>query len=119
MFSYFVAIPLTYKFLMSFSSSYMQPMITVSNYLGFMANMFIAFGFAFELPLVLAFLAAIGIATPEFLRQKRRHAIMLILIFSAIVTPPDVVSQLSLAIPMIFLYELGIIFVKFTFKKKS
>jgi sec-independent protein translocase protein TatC len=117
-FSFYVAIPLTYRFLMSFSSSFMQPMITVSSYLGFLSNMLIAFGVTFELPLVLAFLATIGIATPEFLRQKRRHAIMIILIVAAIVTPPDVISQISLGIPLIVLYEVGIIFVKFCYKPK-
>ena len=118
-FSYFVAIPLTYKFLMSFSSDYMQPMITVSSYMGFLANMLIAFGVTFELPLVLAFLAKIGIATPEYLRQKRRHAIMIILIVAAIVTPPDVVSQISLAVPLIVLFEVGIILVRLTYKHKT
>ncbi len=116
LFSYFVAIPLTYRFLMSFSSEYMQPMITVSNYMGFLANMLIAFGVTFELPLVLAFLARIGIATPEFLRQKRRHAIMIILIIATIITPPDVVSQVLLAIPLILLYEVGIIFVRVSYR---
>ena len=118
-FSFFIAIPLTYRFLMSFSSDYMQPMITVSNYMGFLANMLIAFGVTFELPLILAFLAMIGIATPEFLRQKRRHAIMIILIVAAIITPPDVISQISLAIPLIVLYEVGIILTKMTYKHKT
>lgn len=118
-FSFFIAIPLTYRFLMSFSSDYVQPMITVSNYMGFLANMLIAFGVTFELPLVLAFLAMIGIATPEFLRQKRRHAIMIILIVAAIITPPDVISQISLAIPLIVLYEVGIILTKMTYKHKT
>ena len=115
-FSYFVAIPLTYRFLMSFSSEFMQPMITVNSYMGFLANMMIAFGVTFELPLILAFLAKIGIATPEFLRQKRRHAIMIILIVATIITPPDVVSQVLLAIPLMVLYEVGIIFVRMTSK---
>ncbi len=109
-FAFYVAVPLTYRFLMSFSSEYMEPMITVSSYMGFLANMLIVFGVTFELPLVLAFLAKIGIATPEFLRQKRRHAIMIIFILATIITPPDVVSQVLLAIPLIVLYELGIIF---------
>lgn len=118
-FAYFVGVPLTYRFLMSFSSESMQPMITVSHYLGFLANMLIAFGVTFELPLILAFLAKIGIATPEFLRQKRRHAIMIIVIVAAIVTPPDVVSQVLLAVPLIILYEVGIIFVRITYKHKT
>ncbi|MBI3602789.1 MAG: twin-arginine translocase subunit TatC [Candidatus Omnitrophica bacterium] len=116
LFAYFVAIPLTYKFLMSFSSQYMQPMITVGHYMGFLANMLIAFGVTFELPLILAFLAKIGIATPEFLRQKRRHAIMIILIMAAIVTPPDVISQILLALPLMLLYEVGIIFAKVCYR---
>jgi sec-independent protein translocase protein TatC len=104
---------------MSFSSEYMKPMITVSSYIGFLANMLIAFGVTFELPLILAFLAMIGIATPEFLRQKRRHAIMIILIVAAIVTPPDVISQILLAIPLVILYEVGIILVKMFYKHKT
>jgi len=119
LFSYFIAIPLTYRFLMSFSSDSMQPMITVSHYMGFLANMLIAFGVTFELPLILAFLAKIGVATPEFLRQKRRHAIMIILIVAAIVTPPDVISQILLALPLMALYEVGIILVKMTYKHKT
>lgn len=116
-FAFFVAIPLTYRFLMSFSSAYMQPMITVNSYLGFMAHMLLAFGVAFELPLILAFLAMIGVATPEFLRQKRRHAIMIILILSMLITPPDVISMLVLAVPLVFLYELGIVMVRFSYKR--
>ena len=81
--------------------------------------MVVAFGIAFELPLIMAFLAKIGVATPEFLRQKRRHAIMIILIIAAVVTPPDVMSWLSLAVPMIFLYELGIVIVRAGHKHKT
>ncbi len=118
-FAFFVAIPLTYKFLMSFSSDYMQPMITVSSYMGFLANMLIAFGVTFELPLILAFLAKIGIASPEYLRQKRRHAIMIIFIIATIITPPDIISQVLLALPLILLYELGIVLVGFVYKHKT
>ena len=118
-FSYFVAIPLTYRFLMSFSSEYMRPMITVSHYMGFLANMLMAFGVTFELPLILAFLAKIGIATPEFLKQKRRHAVMIIFIVAAIVTPPDVVSQVLLAVPLLLLYELGVLLVGMVYKHKT
>jgi sec-independent protein translocase protein TatC len=117
-FAFYVAVPLTYRFLMSFSSAYMQPMITVGSYMGFMANMLIAFGVTFELPLILAFLAKIGIATPEFLRQKRRHAIMIIFIVATIATPPDVVSQILLAVPLIILYEVGLVFVKFSYQER-
>ncbi len=118
-FAYFVAVPMAYRFLMSFSSEYLIPMISVKNYLGFLGHMIMAFGVAFELPLVLGFLAKIGIASPEYLRQKRRHAVVIILIVAALVAPPDVASMLVLAVPLMILYEVGIIFVKFFYKHKT
>ncbi len=118
-FAFFVAVPMAYRFLMGFASPLLVPMISVENYMNFLGSMVVAFGAAFELPLVMAFLAAIGIATPEFLRQKRKHAIMGILVLSAVLTPPDIMSMLSLAIPMCFLYELGIVFVRMTYKHKT
>lgn len=118
-FAFFVAVPMSYKFLMSFSSPTLRPMISVDNYLGFLGNMVLAFGVTFELPLILAFLAKIGVASPEFLRQKRRHAIIIILIVAAILSPPDVVSQCILALPLIVLYEVGILAVQFVYKHKT
>ncbi len=118
-FAFFVAVPMAYRFLMGFASSDLVPMVSVGNYMSFLGNMVVAFGVAFELPLVMAFLAKIGIATPEFLRQKRRHAIIVILIVAAILTPPDVMSQLLLAVPMLALYELGIIFTRIFYKHKT
>ncbi len=118
-FAYLVAIPRAYMFLMSFSSPSLVPMITVKNYFGFLWHMMVAFGVAFELPLILAFLAKIGIASPEYLRQKRRHAVIIILIVAAILAPPDIASQLLLAVPLIILYELGIFFVGMLYKHKT
>jgi sec-independent protein translocase protein TatC len=117
-FAYFLAVPRAYKFLMSFSSEYLIPMVTVKNYLGFLTHMIVAFGVAFELPLVLAFLAKIGIASPEYLRQMRRHAIVIILIGAAVLAPPDVISMLILAVPLVVLYEVGIVFVRFFYKQR-
>ena len=118
-FAFFAAIPVALKFLMGFASDYLRPMITVDNYISFVGSFALAFGVVFEMPLVLAFLAAIGIATPAFLIQKRRHAIIIILIISAILTPPDVVSQIVMAVPLLVLYEIGIILTRFTYKRKS
>ncbi len=109
-FGYFVMLPISINFLLSFSSSWMVPMITVDKYISFIGTIVISSGVTFELPLILGFLARIGIATPEFLRQKRRYAIVFILIVAAILTPPDVVSQIILTIPLLILYELGILF---------
>ncbi len=109
-FGYFVMLPISLKFLMSFSSVWMMPMITVDNYISFVGTIIISSGVTFELPLILAFLARLGIATPQFLREKRRYAIVIILIVAAILTPPDVISQIILTIPLLILYELGIFF---------
>lgn len=116
-FAFFIAVPRAYHFMMSFSSDYFVPMVTVKNYLGFLWHMVVAFGVAFELPLILAFLAKIGIASPEYLRQMRRHAVMIILIAAAFLAPPDVISMLILAVPLIFLYELGIVFVGIFYRR--
>ena len=118
LFAFFVIVPIALKFLLSFSSDYVVPMISIKNYISFVGSFVLAFGVVFELPLVLVFLVKIGIATPAFLRQYRRHAIMAILIVSAILTPPDVISQLLMAMPLVVLYELGVIFSVLAYRKK-
>lgn len=118
-FGYFVLLPISLNFLLSFSSTWMVPMITVDKYISYVGTIIIGSGVTFELPLVLGFLARIGIATPEFLRQKRRYAYVIILIVAAILTPPDVVSQMILTIPLVVLYELGIFFSQLAQTKKS
>jgi len=117
-FAYFITVPMAYRFLMSFSSPYLVPMVTIKNYFGFLGHMMVAFGVAFELPLILAFLAKIGIASPAYLRQMRRHAIIIILVVASFLAPPDVISMLILAVPLIGLYELGIVFVGFVYKQR-
>ena len=118
-FAYFVIVPVAIKFLLSFSSTYVVPMISIKSYISFIGNFLLSFGVVFELPLVLVFLVKIGIATPAFLRQFRRHAIMAILIVSAVLTPPDVVSQLLMAVPLVILYELGVLFSVLAYRKKT
>jgi len=116
LFAYFVMIPVSLKFLLNFSSDFFVPMITVDRYISFVGTWIFASGVVFELPLALGFLAKIGIATPEFLRQKRPYAIVGILIVSAIITPPDVVSQLLMSVPLILLYEIGIFVTRLTYQ---
>jgi len=115
LFAYFIAIPIGLKFLLGFSSEIITPMITVKNYVSFVATLILAFGIVFELPLILMFLTKIGIATPVFLMQKRKFAVVLILILSALITPPDVITQLILAGPLMFLYEIGIVVSKWVY----
>ena len=117
-FAYAVILPISLKFLLSFASKTIIPMITVQSYISYVASLCLAFACVFEMPLVIVFLTKIGIATPEFLIQKRRHAIVAIFVISAILTPPDYVSQLLMAIPMTLLYELSIYFCKITVRPK-
>lgn len=116
-FGYFVIIPFAINFLLGFSTETIQPMITIKNYVSFVGTLVLAFGVVFELPLIMLFLAKIGVATPEFLRQKRRHAIVGILVLSAIITPPDFVTQIMMAGPLVVLYELGLMMIKLGKKK--
>jgi len=116
-FAYFITIPISIRFLLSFSSDVIVPMITVKNYISFVGTMILAFGVVFELPLVLMFLAKIGIATPDFLMQKRKYAVVIILIISALITPPDFITQIIMAAPLILLYEIGIIAAKVTYRQ--
>ena len=117
-FGYFVIVPISLSFLLSFSSTWLVPMIRASEYLSFVGSFVLAFGVVFELPLILVFLTKIGIASPEFLRQKRRYAIVFIFILSAILTPPDCASQFLMAIPLLVLYELGIVLSKMFYRPK-
>ena len=118
-FGYFVMVPMATRFLLGFSSSNLVPMITVDNYISYVGTFVLGSGITFELPLVLLFLTKIGIATPAFLIHQRRYAIIAILIVSAVLTPPDVVSQLLMAVPLIILYEIGIIVSKMVYVSKE
>ena len=108
-FSYFVALPFMIQFLINYSASdFIQSAISVASYLDFMVGMLLTFGLVFELPMLAFVLSNLGILTPELLRKIRPFAIVLIFILAAIITPPDVVSQFMIAIPMLGLYELSI-----------
>lgn len=118
-FAYFVMIPMTLNFLLGFGSEAIVPMIAIKSYISFVGLLILGSGVTFELPLVLMFLTKIGVATPDFFARKRRHAVVIILIVSAVVTPPDVVSQIVMAVPLVVLYEIGIVVSRWTYRKTS
>jgi sec-independent protein translocase protein TatC len=117
-FSYFFVIPQVSKFIQSFAPKSITAAPDIEQYLGFVLTMFIAFGATFEVPVVVVVLARMGIVSIEKLKAFRSYFIVLAFIVAAVVTPPDVISQLALAIPMCLLYEVGIwaarIFIKHT-----
>ena len=122
--AYYVVFPLAWKFFLSFElpptngALPLQLEARVSEYLSLSMTVIFAFGMAFELPVILVLLARVGILSSTQLAQFRRYAIVLIFIVAAIITPPDVVSQLSLAVPMVMLYELAIWGARWVEKKK-
>ena len=107
-FCYFFVFGQVFKFIQSFAPKSMTAAPDIEAYLGFVISMFIAFGLAFEVPIVVIVLARMNVVTIEKLKDFRSYFIVLAFIIAAIVTPPDVVSQLALAIPMCVLYEIGI-----------
>ncbi len=119
LFGYFVVFPLGFKFFLGFTTETIRPMLSMREYLGFSAKLLLAFGIAFELPLVLTFLARLGIVSTSFLKKNRKYAILIFFIGSAILTPPDVISQVMMSIPLMGLYELSIFGAKIFGKKKS
>jgi sec-independent protein translocase protein TatC len=108
-FAYFLVLPMVFGFLARVTPAGVTMMTDISAYLDFVLVMFLAFGLSFELPVALVILALLGWVTPAQLREGRGYAVVGIFVLAAIVTPPDVVSQLMLAIPMCLLYEAGII----------
>lgn len=107
-FCYFFVFKQVFKFIQSFAPTSITAAPDIEAYLGFVMNMFIAFGAAFEVPVVVVVLARMGIVSVEKLREWRGYFIVIAFIIAAVITPPDIVSQLALAIPMCLLYELGI-----------
>lgn len=107
-FSYFVIIPFGVKFLMGYRTPWLEPMISVGSYVSFFCIMIIVFGVVFELPVVMLFLNKLGIVNPKMLRKNRKYAVLIIFIVAAVLTPPDVFTQIMMAIPLLILYELSI-----------
>ena len=112
----FVVIPAMSQFIQAFAPSAITVAPDIEQYLGFVLTLFLVFGIAFEVPIAVIVLARMGIVSIEQLRKARGYFIVGAFIVSAIVTPPDVISQLALAIPMCILYEVGIIAAGFFIK---
>ena len=112
-------LPYMLQFFATFGSPYIQNMIAVTEYMSFVVQLVLISGLIFELPMIAYFLARFGIMTPAFMRHYRRHAIVIIFIAAAILTPgTDPVSQILLALPLLALYEISILISKISQKKK-
>ena len=110
--------PFGVQFCVGFESDLIQPLPALKQYFSFSLRLLLAFGAVFELPIVIFFLARMGIVDHHFLRKNRKWAIMLTFVIGAIFTPPDVVTQCLMAIPMLILFEVSIYVAKIFGKKK-
>jgi sec-independent protein translocase protein TatC len=119
-FAYFVMLPLAMKFAAQFGSEAIKNEFSIEEYMSIIISVMLAAGVVFELPMISFFLSKLGILTPLFMRKYRRHAIVIILILSAILTPgADPVSQVILAVPLVLLYEISIFISKLSSKKNA
>jgi sec-independent protein translocase protein TatC len=116
-FGYVIIVPIGMKFLLGFATDFITPMITISRYISFVGILTLSFGVIFELPLISLFLTKVGLVTPRFLSNRRKHAVVIIFIVAAILTPPDIITQCLMAVPLLILYEVSIIFSKFVYKE--
>lgn len=117
LFGYYIVFPFGFQFFLGFATDLIKPMPSVKEYFSFATSLLFAFGLIFELPLFMLFLSSLGVVTHKGLRKYRKYAILGNFVVAAILTPPDVVSQLLMAGPMCLLYEVGII-VAWIFGKK-
>jgi sec-independent protein translocase protein TatC len=119
-FGYFLVLPSAYKFFLEFTTDFLKPMLSMREYLTLTLKLLLAFGVIFEIPVFLFFMTKIGLVTPRKLARMRRYAIVVCFIVAAIITPtPDAFTQTMMAIPMVILYEVGIIVSKLAVRKKD
>jgi sec-independent protein translocase protein TatC len=118
-FCYFIVFNTVFAFITSFAPQSITPAPDIEAYLSFVITMFIAFGVTFEVPIVVVLLVRMGIMTVEKLREIRGYVVVVAFVIAAIVTPPDVISQFMLAVPLWILYEVGLLFARNIKPRKS
>lgn len=120
LFGYYIVTPLSINFLANYSiSPLVDNQIDIGSYIALVRSAALASGLVFELPIIIYFLTKIGLVTPEFLKKYRKYALVIVLILSAIITPPDIASQIIVAIPIIILYQVSIFISKMVVKNQK
>lgn len=118
-FAYYFVFPFGFKFFLGYAQGYVTANLSVQWYLSFVTRMIMAFGIVFEMPVFVLFLSKMGIVTAEMMKKHRRYAYFGIVIFAAILTPPDVFTQLMMAAPMVILYEFSVFVAKVFGRKRE
>jgi len=113
LFAYYIVTPFGFQFLITFGSFLYTPLINIEDYVGFFTKILLGFGIAFELPVVAYFLGMLGLITDKTLIRFFKYAIVMIFILAALLTPPDVLTQVLMAAPLIILYGASIVILKF------
>lgn len=119
MFGYFIVFPYGFQFFVSFANEYITPMISTREFTSFATRLLLAFGLVFEMPVFAFFLARLGLLSAKFMKKQRKYAILLIFVAAAVLTPPDVVSQMLMALPLLVLYEISVWIVTIFGKKEK
>jgi len=119
LFAYLAVFHLAFKYLLSFANDNLRPVLSMSLYFSTATRLLIAFGFAFELPLFMVTFAKLGIVDAKTLKHYRRYAFIIAFVFGALLTPPDIISQVLLALPLVVLYEIGLLMARIFGKKKE
>jgi len=120
LFGYYVITPLSVNFLGSYRvAEEVKNNIDLASYIGLLRASVLSSGLIFEMPIIIFFMTKMGLVTPEFLRKYRKYTLVLVLILSALITPPDIISQVIVAIPMLILYEISITISKIIIRKEK
>lgn len=119
LFSYEMVLPIIFKFFASFQTPDIKATISVASYLDFITRIILSFGIVFELPIFMYILSKFGLVDYKFFAKNRKYTVLLVFIVAAVLTPPDVISQIMLALPMLVLYEVGIVLSRLAGKKKT
>ncbi|MDR7080535.1 sec-independent protein translocase protein TatC [Neobacillus niacini] len=118
-FGYFVIFPIVYQFLLSLSEDMFMTFFTTEKYFRFLLHMTLPFGFLFELPVVIMFLTSLGVLNPYRLQKIRKYSYFVLIVTAVLITPPDLLSDILVIIPLIFLYECSVLLSKVVYRRKQ
>ena len=118
-FGFYVVLPFSVRFFLGFSTDQLQPMLSISGYITYSMGVLLGFGLVFEMPVVTLILTKLGLISANFLAEQRMYSTVIIFVVAAILTPPDVVTQLLMATPMLLLYEISIIIARLVERREK